>query len=99
MLLVVVAEYSAPELLHLSDDVPRTVVADGLHNILQQPLQHDIGMRQRVDEPVDGLFLHLDIIETNAQVGSQVELPSQVPQHTLEECVDGLHTEIVVVVQ
>ena len=72
MLLVVVAEDGASELFHLPDDVPRAVLADGFHDVLQYPLQHDIAMGKPVDKPVHGLLLHLRVVETHAQIGRQV---------------------------
>ena len=97
--LVIVAEDGLAELLHLSDDVPGTVVANLLHDVAQQPLQHDVGVRQRVNHQVDGLFFHLTVVQTDAQVGRQVQFACQIAQHTLEKGVDGLHAEVVVVVQ
>ena len=75
------------------------VVVDLLHDIAQQPLQHAVGMCQRVDELVDSLLFHLCIVQTDTQVSCQVELTSQIAQHALEERVDGLYAEIVVVMQ
>ena len=48
---------------------------------------------------VDGQFLHLIVVESDAQVGGEVEFARHVPHDTLEECVDGFHAEVVVVVQ
>ena len=56
-------------------------------------------MGQRVYEMVYGLFLHLCVVETDPQVGGQVELTCQVAQNALEEGVDGLYPEVAVVVQ
>ena len=43
LLLVVVAEDGLAKLFDLPDDVPRSVVADVLHDVLEYPLQHDVG--------------------------------------------------------
>ena len=78
LLLVIVAEDGTSELLHLADNIPRLVVADALHDILQYPLQHHIGMGEIVNQTVDGLFFYLYVIQTNTQVGSKVEFASQI---------------------
>ena len=93
-----IAEDGASELLYLSDDVPGTVVADSLHNIFQQPLQHDVSMGEGVDKTVDGLFFHLNIVQSDAEVGSQVQFTGKIAKDTLEKRVDGLYPEIVVIV-
>ena len=87
------------ELFDLSDDVPRFVVGDVLHDVSQDPLEHGIGGAEVSDELVDSEFLHLIVVEANAQVGGEVELTGHVPHDTLEEGVDGLHTEVVVVIE
>ena len=66
VLLVIVTEDGLAKLLHLSYDVPGTVVADFLHDIAQEPFQHDVRMRQGVDELVNSLFLHLAVIQSDA---------------------------------
>ena len=99
VLLVEVAEDGESELLDLSYDVPCAVVADVVHDVLHQPLQQQVGGRQRVDELVDGYFLHLFVVQLHTQVGGEVQLACQVAHHTLEERVDGLHAEVAVVVQ
>ena len=97
--LVVVAKDGLTELLNLADDVPRLVVADVLHDVLHNPLQHDVGSVQVFYQLVDGQFLNLRVIQPDVQVGRQVQLAGQVAQHALEERVDGHDTEVVVVVQ
>ena len=76
--LVVVTKDGLAKLLHLSDDVPRVVVADGFHDVVEQPLQHVVGMCQRVYETVYGQFFHLIVIQADAQIGRQVEFACQV---------------------
>ena len=56
-------------------------------------------MCERIDKLVDSLFLHLDIIESDAQIGCQVQFTCQVAKDTLEESVDGLHAEVAVVMK
>ena len=84
-------------MFYLSDDIPRTVVVDVFHDVTQQPLQHYVSMLQRVDELVDGLFLHLYVVQTDTQICCQVQFPSQITQYALKEGVDGLYSEIIVV--
>ena len=62
-------------------------------------MQDEVGGGEVADELVDGEFLYLHIVETYAEVGGEVKLARHVAQHTLEEGVDGLYTEIVVVVE
>ena len=96
---IIVAEDGASKDFDLPDDIPRAVVVDVVHDVLQQPLQHLVGGRERVDELVDGQLLHLHIVQPYAQVGREVQLASQVAHHALEERVDGLHAEMAVVVE
>ena len=89
----------ATELLDLSDDIPRLVVGDIIHDVLQDPLKHGVGGAEVGDELVDSQFLHLIVVQPDAQVGGEVEFTRHVPENTLEEGVDGLYPEEVVVVQ
>ena len=99
LFLVVVAEDGSAKLLHLSDDVPRAIIVDGIHDIAEQPLEQDVRMRQRVDQLVYRLFLHLHVIESHAIVGTEFQFTCQIAKHLLEEGIDGLHMEETVVVQ
>ena len=99
LLLIEIAEDGLTEFLDRSDDVPRAVVTDGVHDVFQEPLQQQVGGLQTLNKLVYSLFLHLHVVQTHAQVGRQVQLASQVAQHALEERVNRLHTEITVVVQ
>ena len=87
------------ELLDLSDDIPRLVVGDIVHDVLQDPLKHGIGGAEVGDELIDSEFLHLIVVQSDAQVGGEVEFAGHVPENTLEEGIDGLDAEVVVVVQ
>ena len=97
--LVVVAEDVAPEGLDLRDDVPRLIVLNVLHDVFQNPLEDEVGGGEVADELIDGEFLHLVVVESDAEVGGEVELARHVAEHTLEEGVDGFHPEVVVVVE
>ena len=97
--LVVVAEDGASELLDLSDDVPRTVVVDVLDDVVHEPLQFGVGGGETLYQHVDGHFLHLHIIKPDTQGGREVKFAGKVAQHALEEGVDGLYSEIAVVVE
>ena len=97
--LVIVAEDGVSEVLDLRDDVPGLVLGDVLHDVLEDPLEHDVSGAEVGDELVDGKFLHLGVVESDAEVGGEVELAGHIAQHTLEEGVDGLDAEIVVVVE
>ena len=98
-ILVIVAEDGLAKLLDLSDNVPRTVVGDVLHDVFENPLQHDVGRLQVVQHLVDGHFLYLRVVQPDAQVCREVQFVSKIAEHALEEGVDGHHPEVVVVVQ
>ena len=47
----------ATELLDLSDDIPRLVVGDIIHDVLQDPLEHGVHVPENtLEEGVDGLY-------------------------------------------
>ena len=97
--LVFIVEDGSPEALDLRDDVPRLVITDVVHDILQYPLQHHVCSTQVCDKLIDGHLFHLIVVEADAEVIGQVEFASHIAQYALEEGVDGLHAEVVVVVQ
>ena len=56
-------------------------------------------MCQRVDELVDGLLFYLIIVQSDAQIGCQVQFTGQIAENALEESVDGLYSEIAIIVK
>ena len=62
LFLVIITEDGTSEQFHLTNDVPRLVVADVLHDILQDPLQHHISMGKVVNQTIDSLFLNLYVV-------------------------------------
>ena len=62
LLLIIITENGTPELFNLADNVPRLVVADVLHNVLQNPLKNNIGMREVINQEVYSLFLDLYVV-------------------------------------
>ena len=98
LFLVGVLEDVLAEELHLVEDVPTLVVVDGLEDVFHDPPQHDVAAAKGVDHRIDGKGLHFLVSQLDAEVGGEVELAGEVAQYALEELVDGLHTEIGVVV-
>ena len=93
-----IIEDVATEVLNLSDDIPTLVVCDVLLDVFHDPEEQLVGVLQFLYQLIHSLLLHLLVVESDAQVGSEVEFSCQVAKHTLEEGVDGLYTEVVVVV-
>ena len=98
IVLVIVLEDVATEVLNLSDDIPTLVVCDVLLDVFHDPEEQLVGVLQFLYQLIHSLLLHLLVVESDAQVGSEVEFSCQVAKHTLEEGVDGLYTEVIVVV-
>ena len=96
---VFVLEDGTPKAFDLGDHVPRLLVRDALHDIFEDPLQQHVSSAQVGYQLIYRQLFHLLVVEAYLQICRQVELPCHVPQHTLEEGVDGLHAEVVVVVQ
>ena len=99
VVLEVVLEDVHPKRLQFTDDIPRLVVGHVLIDELHDPFQYFVVGMERLYHPVDRLFLHLPVIQFHTQVGVEPQLPGEVSQHTLEKGVDGLHAEILVVVE
>ena len=98
IIFVIVTEDMLTERLDLPDYVPAFVVGDVFLDVFHDPEEQFVGVFQTLDEFIHGLLLHLVVIESDAEVGSQIQLSCQVSQHALKEGVDGLHVEVVVVV-
>ena len=62
-------------------------------------MQHNVGCLQVVQHLVDGHFLYLRVVESDAQVCREVKFVCKIAEHALEERVDGHHPEVVVIVQ
>jgi Na+/phosphate symporter len=52
-------------------------------------------MCQRVDELVDGLLFYLIIVQSDAQIGCQVQFTGQITEDALEESVDAMKKELI----
>ena len=96
--LIVVAEDGLSESLDLSDDVPRLVVFDVLLNVADNPSEHLVVSRQLFYHLVDGLLFHLVVVQSDAQVGSELQFAGEVAKDGLEEGVDGHHAKLTIVV-
>ena len=59
---IVVAKDGTSEQFNLTYNVPRLVVADILHDVFQNPLQHHVGMCKVVNQAVYGLFFYLYVV-------------------------------------
>ena len=84
--------------LDLADYIPALVVCDVFLDVFHNPEEQLVSVFQTLDEFIHSLLLHLIVVESDAEVGGQVQFSSQVSQYTLEEGIDGLHMKIVVVV-
>ena len=76
--LVFVFEDGTSKLFDLSDDIPTPVVGDVFHDITHQPLEQEVGDFQVVDHLVNRQFLHLYIVETDTEVGREIEFAGQI---------------------
>ena len=85
--------------LDLSDHIPRLIVGDVLHNVFQQPLEDDICRMEVFNQFVNGEFLYLGVIESDAKISGEVQFSCKIAEHPLEKGVDGLHAEIIVVME
>ena len=99
LFLIIITENGLTKALYLANDVPGAVVADILHDILQQPFQHNVSGLQVFYQLLDGQFFNLIVVKPDAQVGCQVKLTGEITQYALEECVDGLDAEVIIVVE
>ena len=94
-----VTEDGFAKVLDLTDDIPRLIVRDIFHDVFQQPLQDYVCGMKVFNQMVDGEFFYLSVIEFDAQVGGQIEFSCQVTKHRLKKSIDGLHAEIIIVVE
>lgn len=107
MLLIIVTEDRLSKVFDLTDETgllliivtPALIFHKTVHDIAEQPLQDEVGMFEVVDELVDSHFLHLVTTQSHTEVCRQFQLMGEVPEHTLEEGVDGLYPETVVMMQ
>ena len=99
-LLIEVAVDIRTEVLDLSDDIPVLVLVESLVDKVHHPAEQRVFVAVDVpDEFVDGLLLHLTVVEAHVDVGLQSELAREVSEDALEETVDGLHAEVVISVE
>ena len=85
------------ERLDLSDHIPALVVCDVFLDVIHDPEEQLVGAFQTFYQFIHSLLFHLVIVQSDAQVGCEVEFSSQVSQYTLKEGIDGFYSEIVVV--
>ena len=99
VLLVNVLENILAEFFDFPNDVPRLVFLDVFVDIVENPRQFLAIRVKAFDEVADGLLFDLRVVEFDAQIGGEVEFAGKVSQHTLEERVDSLNSEVAVVVK
>ena len=98
VLLVEIAEDIVSEFLYLSNDIPALVVVYVGIDVLANPFQLLTFGIEALYHLVDGLLLHVLVVEAHAETVGEVELMGEVPEHALEEGVDGLDVEVMIVV-
>ena len=99
VILVEILEDGLAKALDAAHHVPRAIVVNLLHDIAQNPLQHQVSSLQVLYDFIYRLGFHLLIVQLHPQAGSQFQFTGQVTQHTLEEGVNGGNAEVAVVVQ
>ena len=52
-----------------------------------------------LNQLINSEFFYLGVVESNTQVRCQVQFSCKISKHALEEGVNGLHTEIIIVVE
>ena len=77
-LFIIVLEDVLAELLYLGYNIPRFVVGNVLHNVLQNPLKHNVGGGEVFNQLVYRQLLNLIVIQSDTEVGCEVELASHV---------------------
>ena len=85
------------ERLDLSDHIPALVVCDVFLDVIHNPEEQFVGAFQTFYQFIHSLLFHLIIVQSDAQIGCEVEFSGQIPQDTLKEGIDGFYSEIVVV--
>ena len=99
ILFVNVAEDVFAKAFDLPNDIPIFVVGNILPNVGHHPGKFFALEGEPLDELVDGLLLYLKIVESDAQVGCEVELAGEIAENALKKGVDGLYAKVIVVVQ
>ena len=84
--------------LDLADYIPALVVCDVFLDVIHDPEKQFVGAFQTFYQFIHSLLFHLIIVQSDAQVGGEVEFSGQVSQDALKEGIDGFYSEIVVVV-
>lgn len=74
-----------PKSFYLPYDIPTLVIVDIGIDVFANPLQLLALGVQALYHLVDGLFLHVLIVEADTKAVGEVELMGQVPEDTLEE--------------
>ena len=85
------------ERLDLAHHIPALVVCDVFLDVIHNPEKQFVGAFQTFYQFIHSLLFHLIIVQSDAQVGCEVEFSSQVSQDALKEGIDGFYSEIVVV--
>ena len=77
-LFIIVLEDVLAELLYLGYYIPRFIVGNVLHNVLQNPLKHNVGGGEVFNQLVYRQLLNLIVIQSDTEVCGEVELASHV---------------------
>ena len=99
ILLEVLLEDVATKGLYLAYHVPVLAVSHVVVDIVHHDLLQLLVIGYGIDHLIHGLIHHLLCVQPHSEVGGQHQFLSQVSQHILEERINGLHPEVMVVVQ
>ncbi len=99
IVLVFTLEDFLSEILYVAYDIPVFVVLHLLLYVTDNPFQRTVVLFQLRYEFVDSHFLHLIVVQFNAEICIQFQFMCQIAQHTLEKGVYGLYIEVGIVVQ
>ena len=90
---------AAAQRVHAAAYVPAVAVLDLFTHVVEHPLAHVGPLGEVLHDAVNSPRHHLVAVELHAQPRCQSQLMGQRAQNTLEEGVDGLHSEVAVIVQ
>ena len=97
--LVFVFENVSSKVLDFVNHVPRLVVLHGIGYVFHNPVEHGRLAVEFLYHFVDGLLFNLNVVQGHRQVRVQFQFACQIAQDGLEKLVDGLHSEVVEVVE
>ena len=87
------------EWLHLTSDIPRLLVVHPFVYVLYNPWHKSLVLVESLHNGVDCFGNNLTIVERYAEVVAKTKFLDHIAEYALEEGVNGLDTELVVVVQ